>query len=118
MDYPDITPYPLVDLINKEIYALDDYKHKSKLLRVRSRARRIMETLTYFFGLVWLLTAFMWEHELQMLTIAPLCIMLAIVSIDCQLYNLPKLKEEAERAKIAYEVSLQCTLGGTNANQH
>lgn len=113
----EVSSYPLVDLLNSEIAALDDWRSKQKLARRRSRVRRLAKLATSVFVMSWLISLVLVQSDWQLLFIAPAMFSLIWLSIDEALYDIPKLLYDAERAKSAYEISLECTLGGTNANQ-
>ena len=113
----EVSSYPLVDLINTEMAALQDWRRKQKLARTRGLVRRLAKFTTSVCLLAWLISLAVIHSDWQMLFIAPAMFSLIWLSIDQALYDIPKIIYDAERAKSTYEISLECTLGGTNANK-
>lgn len=116
MIYPDLKEYPLVELLNTEIQALDTYRSKKKLAQKRSRARRRAHVYVHVSIALWVLSLLMIKHDLQMLFIAPVIFSLVYWAIDTANYDIPKLKYDADRAKSVYEISLEQTLGHRSAD--
>lgn len=113
----EVSSYPLVDLINTEMAALQDYRQKSKLARTRGLVRRAAKFTVSVCIMAWMVSLVLIQSDWQMLFIAPVVFSLLWLSIDQALYDIPKIIYDAERAKSAYEISLECTLGGTHASK-
>ena len=117
MEYIDIDAYPLVKLIDKEIYALDDWREKQKLAQSRTRRRRFWHVMNILVCALWVVSVILWHSDLQMLTLVPAVYVWINLGLDLARYDLTKLNYEAVRAKNAYEISLQCTLGAQDGTK-
>lgn len=109
-----MTEYPLIDLLDQEIHALDDWRAKRKLARSRIARRKILHVLNTLACCVWAITVFMWYSDLQMLTLIPMVILWFCLGIDLAKYDIPELEKAEEKAQAVYETRVQCTLGAAS----
>lgn len=109
-----MTEYPLIELIDKEIHALDDWRAKKSLLRRRKFWRGFWYTLWILAALWWVFTLFVWISDFQLTSTAIGFFAFVGLATDHERFSIPELEKAEKKAKAVYETRVQCTLGAAS----